>query len=198
MRRFSREQIALNPRLATVDRESTERMCRRARHAPIAIFNFVEGTRFTVAKRDAQQSPFQHLLRPKAGGIAQVLSLLGDQLDGIFRCHHQLYQPIAHVLRLFYVAKKPPLRLKLGRSTFRSGCRLLITMTNRSTRNASTHGSIHSGRKKIPCWTASATTIKPLADDLRIGEHARWLCWLVALFFGTARACRQLDEQYQW
>ncbi|BCA91786.1 MAG: acyltransferase [Pseudomonadota bacterium] len=83
MRRFSREQIANNPKLATVDRESTERMCRQARHAPIAIFNFVEGTRFTVAKRESQQSPFQHLLRPKAGGIAQVLSLLGDQLDGI-------------------------------------------------------------------------------------------------------------------
>ncbi|BBI51315.1 hypothetical protein HORIV_37360 [Vreelandella olivaria] len=50
---------------------------------PIAIFNFVEGTRFSVAKRDAQQSPYRHLLRPKAGGIAQVLSLLGNQLDGI-------------------------------------------------------------------------------------------------------------------
>lgn len=83
MRRFSREQIAQNPKLATIDRESTERICRQARNAPITILNFVEGTRFTVAKREAQQSPFQHLLRPKAGGIAQVISLLGDQLDGI-------------------------------------------------------------------------------------------------------------------
>ncbi|WP_447556506.1 acetyltransferase [Vreelandella sp. EE22] len=83
MRRFSREQIAKNPKLATIDRDSTERMCRQARHAPISIYNFVEGTRFSVAKREAQQSPFQHLLRPKAGGVAQVLSLLGDQLDGI-------------------------------------------------------------------------------------------------------------------
>ncbi|UXZ55524.1 acyltransferase [Halomonas sp. 7T] len=83
MRRFSREQIAKNPKLATIDRESTERICRQARNAPITILNFVEGTRFTVAKREAQQSPFQHLLRPKAGGIAQVISLLGDQLDGI-------------------------------------------------------------------------------------------------------------------
>ncbi|MCP1313809.1 MULTISPECIES: acetyltransferase [unclassified Halomonas] len=83
MRRFSREQIAKNPKLATIDRDSTERMCRQARHAPISIYNFVEGTRFSVAKRDAQQSPFKHLLRPKAGGVAQVLGLLGDQLDGI-------------------------------------------------------------------------------------------------------------------
>ncbi|PCF97518.1 acyltransferase [Vreelandella nigrificans] len=83
MRRFSREQIAQNPKLATIDRESTERICRQARRAPITIFNFIEGTRFTVAKRNAQNSPFRHLLRPKAGGIAQVISLLGDQLDGI-------------------------------------------------------------------------------------------------------------------
>ncbi|PJX15651.1 acyltransferase [Halomonas sp. 141] len=83
MRRFTREQIARNPKLATIDRESTERTCRRARHAPISIFNFVEGTRFTPLKRDAQQSPYRHLLRPKAGGVGQVLSLLGNQLDGI-------------------------------------------------------------------------------------------------------------------
>jgi 1-acyl-sn-glycerol-3-phosphate acyltransferase len=83
MRRFSREQIANNPKLASEDRKATERMCQRARNAPIAIFNFVEGTRFSVAKRDAQQSPYRHLLRPKAGGVAQVLSLLGSQLNGI-------------------------------------------------------------------------------------------------------------------
>lgn len=83
MRRFSREQIAKNPKLASIDRESTERMCQQARNNPIAIFNFVEGTRFSVAKRDAQQSPYRHLLRPKAGGVAQVLSLLGSQLNGI-------------------------------------------------------------------------------------------------------------------
>lgn len=83
MRRYSREQLARNPDLARIDREATELMCRRAREMPLAIFNFVEGTRFTPAKRDAQQSPFRHLLRPKAGGVAQVLSQLGDQLDGI-------------------------------------------------------------------------------------------------------------------
>lgn len=83
MRRFSREQIAKNPKLAAIDRTATERMCRKARNNPIAIFNFVEGTRFSVLKRDAQQSPYRHLLRPKAGGVAQVLSLLGSQMEGI-------------------------------------------------------------------------------------------------------------------
>ncbi|WP_445157583.1 acyltransferase [Halomonas sp. E14] len=83
MRRYSREQLERSPRLARIDREATQRMCRRAREMPIAIFNFVEGTRFTPAKRDAQQSPYRHLLRPKAGGTAQVLNQLGDQLSGI-------------------------------------------------------------------------------------------------------------------
>ncbi|KAA0014700.1 acyltransferase [Billgrantia pellis] len=83
MRRYSREQLEHDPQLARIDRHATERMCARARDMPIAIFNFVEGTRFTPAKRDVQNSPFRHLLRPKAGGIAQVLNLLGDRLSGI-------------------------------------------------------------------------------------------------------------------
>ena len=81
--------------LADVDRKATELMCERAREMPLAIFNFVEGTRFTPAKRDAQNSPFRHLLRPKAGGVAQVLSHLGEQLDGILdvTLHYENPQP---------------------------------------------------------------------------------------------------------
>ncbi|MFP4138140.1 MAG: acetyltransferase [Halomonas sp.] len=83
LRRLSREQRERHPHLARRDREATERMCRHARERPIAIYNFVEGTRFTPAKHKAQASPYRHLLRPRAGGIAQVLNLLGDRLDGI-------------------------------------------------------------------------------------------------------------------
>ena len=45
--------------------------------------NFVEGTRFTAAKHAQQQSPYQHLLRPKAAGIAFVLGAMGGQLRSI-------------------------------------------------------------------------------------------------------------------
>lgn len=83
LRRLSREQRERHPHLARRDREATERMCRHARERPIAIYNFVEGTRFTPAKHAAQASPYRHLLRPRAGGIAQVLGLLGDHLGGI-------------------------------------------------------------------------------------------------------------------
>jgi len=83
MRRYSRAQLAKNPKLAEIDRRATQRMCERAKEFPISIVIYVEGTRFTPLKREHQQSPYQHLLRPKAGGIAQVLNLMGDQLSGI-------------------------------------------------------------------------------------------------------------------
>lgn len=83
MRRMTAEQRARHPHLARRDQQATERMCDRAREMPIAIFNFVEGTRFTPVKHAAQGAPYRHLLRPRAGGVAQVLNLLGDQLAGI-------------------------------------------------------------------------------------------------------------------
>lgn len=83
MRRYRRERLEREPALAQRDREATARMCRRAQQTPMAIYNFVEGTRFTPAKHQAQASPYQHLLRPRAGGTAQVVSLLGHQLSGI-------------------------------------------------------------------------------------------------------------------
>ena len=43
--------------------------------------NFLEGTRFTPEKHGRQQSPYQHLLRPKAGGIALVLDAMGDVIQ---------------------------------------------------------------------------------------------------------------------
>jgi len=83
MRRYNREMLARNPELAERDRQATQRMCERARERPMTIYNFVEGTRFTQEKQRQQDSPYRHLLRPKAGGIAQVIGLLGARLDGI-------------------------------------------------------------------------------------------------------------------
>jgi hypothetical protein len=45
--------------------------------------NFVEGTRFTEKKHAQQNSPFKHLLRPKAGGISYVLQAMGRYLNQI-------------------------------------------------------------------------------------------------------------------
>ena len=42
--------------------------------------NFIEGTRFTTDKHKTQKSPFQHLLRPKAGGLGFALGAMGEHL----------------------------------------------------------------------------------------------------------------------
>src|SRR3546814_6938165 len=65
------------------DSDATRRACLRFRDPPVAVMNFVEGTRFTALKHQAQRSPYRHLLRPKAGGVAQVLSAMGELLHGV-------------------------------------------------------------------------------------------------------------------
>jgi hypothetical protein len=45
--------------------------------------NFVEGTRLTEDKRSRQQSPYAHLLKPKAGGMALVLDAMGEALHSV-------------------------------------------------------------------------------------------------------------------
>lgn len=81
MKRYSRAQIGRRPELAGRDIAATRRACRKFLSIPVAIVNFVEGTRFTPAKHAAQRSPHRHLLRPRAGGVAFTLDAMGDALD---------------------------------------------------------------------------------------------------------------------
>jgi 1-acyl-sn-glycerol-3-phosphate acyltransferase len=83
MKRYSRETLARHPELRGRDREATRRACAKFRHLPVSVMNFAEGTRFTPAKHDAQASPYRHLLRPRAGGLAFVLDAMGDVLHAI-------------------------------------------------------------------------------------------------------------------
>lgn len=85
MRRRSKQEIARNPELANDDLERTRRACEMYRYSPVTIINFLEGTRFTPEKRQAQLSEdgapeFRHLLKPKAGGLAFTLSAMNGQL----------------------------------------------------------------------------------------------------------------------
>ncbi len=83
MRRYKREEIEKNPKLKGKDLEETKKACERFKNIPVSIMNFVEGTRFTKEKHKKQNSPFKHLLKPKAGGIAFVLSAMGGNLNKI-------------------------------------------------------------------------------------------------------------------
>lgn len=83
MKRHTRAEIEANPTLAQEDLETTRRACEVYKTEPVTVVNFLEGTRFSEAKRLLKQSPYQHLLRPKSAGMAFALGALGDQLDGI-------------------------------------------------------------------------------------------------------------------
>lgn len=83
MRRYSPDYLALHPEKRGRDLETTRRACRLYRHIPVAILNFVEGTRLTRQKQEDQQSPYVYLLRPRVGGVAFVLASLGEQLDAV-------------------------------------------------------------------------------------------------------------------
>ena len=83
MGRYTPKQIKQRPELAGRDIEATRRACEKFRAIPVSIVNFVEGTRFTPAKRDAQGAGFRHLLKPKSGGVAFVLDAMGEGLHAI-------------------------------------------------------------------------------------------------------------------
>ena len=83
MSRHSRAEIARNPRLGRRDMEVTRRACEKFRSIPVAVMNFVEGTRFTPDKHARQGSPYRHLLKPKSGGVSYVMEAMGDALHGI-------------------------------------------------------------------------------------------------------------------
>lgn len=83
MKRYTKETLARHPELQGKDRESTRKACEKFSHMPVSVMNFVEGTRFTQAKHDAQKSEYRHLLRPRAGGVAFVLDAMGDGLHAI-------------------------------------------------------------------------------------------------------------------
>ncbi len=83
MQRYSRETLEKHPELRGRDKEATRRACERFRDLPVSVMNFVEGTRHTEAKHAQQASPYAHLLRPRAGGIAFVLETMGDVLQSV-------------------------------------------------------------------------------------------------------------------
>jgi len=83
MSRYSRKQLAKNPQLRQHNRQVTRRACEKFADIPVSIMNFVEGTRFTASKHARQASPWPHLLKPHAGGIAFVLDAMGSGLHAL-------------------------------------------------------------------------------------------------------------------
>lgn len=83
MKRYPKEFLEKHPHLRGKDLATTMKACEKFKSTPTSVMNFVEGTRFTPEKRDRQQSPYPHLLRPRAGGTAFVLAAMGEQFSSI-------------------------------------------------------------------------------------------------------------------
>ncbi len=83
MKRYSRKTLQTHPHLKGKDLAMTRKACEKFKQTPVSIMNFVEGTRFTPAKKQKRGSNFVHLLNPKAGGIAFVLEAMNGYLNKI-------------------------------------------------------------------------------------------------------------------
>lgn len=83
MRRHNEEFLKKHPEMRGKDQETTRKACEKFALIPTSVMNFLEGTRFTPAKHARQQSPYKHLLKPKAGGLALALNAMGDKFQAI-------------------------------------------------------------------------------------------------------------------
>ncbi|MBN57216.1 MAG: acyltransferase [Thalassolituus sp.] len=83
MKRYSKEYLAKHPEMKGKDLDTTRAACEKFKDMPTSVMNFLEGTRFTQKKHDETGSPFKHLLKPKAGGMAFAMSAMGDQFQSI-------------------------------------------------------------------------------------------------------------------
>jgi 1-acyl-sn-glycerol-3-phosphate acyltransferase len=83
MKRYSKSFLARHPGKKGKDLEATRRACEKFRDTPTSVINFVEGTRFTAEKKALRGTPYQHLLTPRAGGVALALTSMGDMFDAI-------------------------------------------------------------------------------------------------------------------
>ncbi len=83
MNRTSPAKLKKNPKLRGKDLETTRKACQKFKHLPTSIMNYAEGSRFTKEKHQRQNSPFKHLLKPKAGGIAFALSAMGERFSHV-------------------------------------------------------------------------------------------------------------------
>jgi 1-acyl-sn-glycerol-3-phosphate acyltransferase len=83
MKRYSGAYLKRHPEKRGIDLETTRKACEHYKSKPVSILNFCEGTRFTPDKHRRQQSPYRHLLNPRAGGIAFAVSVMEGRIKDL-------------------------------------------------------------------------------------------------------------------
>ena len=127
LRRYSRQELIRNPSLRGKDLENAARACEKLKHIPVSMMTFPEGTRFTKTKREAQNSPYAHLLKPRYGGVGQVLYSFDEALDCLIDVTiiypegmPSVWQYVSGQVRKISVhIKLPPIDQELRGSNFR-------------------------------------------------------------------------------
>ena len=83
MKRYSKALLRKKPHLRGKDVQATKKSCRQFLSLPSSVMIFPEGTRFSQEKKQRNQFSAQHLLMPRAGGMAYALEVMGKKLDKI-------------------------------------------------------------------------------------------------------------------
>ena len=83
MRRHSEAYLQQHPEARGKDAATTRAACEKYALVPTSVMNFLEGTRCTPAKQQRQQSPYRHLLKPKAGGVTLALDAMGEKFGAV-------------------------------------------------------------------------------------------------------------------
>ena len=81
--RHSSEYLKKHPEQQGKDFEATRRACEKFASISTSVMNFIEGTRFTREKHDRQKSEYKFLLKPKSGGLALALNVLGEKFNSL-------------------------------------------------------------------------------------------------------------------
>ena len=83
MKRYPKHYLENNPHKRSKDVKATKKSIALFKRRPTSIINFIEGTRFHPQKKVSQTSPYQHLLKPKAGGISYVIATMSENINSI-------------------------------------------------------------------------------------------------------------------
>ncbi|OBT13991.1 hypothetical protein A9264_02295 [Vibrio sp. UCD-FRSSP16_10] len=83
MRRHSHEYLVRHPERRNDDFDAIKKACEKFRRVPTTMISFAEGTRASLDKMATAKTPYQHLLKPKTGGVAFTLDAMSELLDGV-------------------------------------------------------------------------------------------------------------------
>lgn len=104
VKRYSKEFLVKYPKLKGKDIEQTRKILARFKDIPITVVSFAEGHRFSKKRHSEQQSPYQYLLKPRAGGLAFNIDAMKNNIQSIINL--TLIYPSQDITMFDYLCNK--------------------------------------------------------------------------------------------